>query len=93
MAMTLSIDDDLKESYTEVCKSIGLTPSAAFNVFARAVVREKGIPFRVSAVSDAELERRLSEIALARAVRAGLGDHATDEVLLDGKPLGYGDEE
>jgi antitoxin component of RelBE/YafQ-DinJ toxin-antitoxin module len=40
MAMTISIEDDLKRDFTEVCREIGLPLSTAIGIFARAVVRE-----------------------------------------------------
>ena len=61
MPMTISIDDPLKKEFTEVCAEIGLSASAAFNVFAKAVVRERRIPFELSSESAYERERRAYE--------------------------------
>lgn len=52
MAQTLvniRIDEDVKKQMEELCKELGLTMSAAFNIFARKMIRENGIPFEVSA--------------------------------------------
>lgn len=43
--MSIRIDNDAKKEMTKVCKELGITISAAFNVFARKVAREKRIPF------------------------------------------------
>lgn len=51
MAQTLvniRIDEDVKKGMEEVCKELGITISAAFNIFARKMTREKRIPFDVS---------------------------------------------
>ena len=51
MAQTLiniRIDEDIKKSMEETCKELGITMSAAFNIFARKMCREKRIPFDVS---------------------------------------------
>ena len=51
MAQTLinvRIDEDVKKSMEETCKELGITMSAAFNIFARKMSREKRIPFDVS---------------------------------------------
>lgn len=51
MAQTLiniRIDEDVKKSMEEICKELGITMSAAFNIFARKMTREKRIPFDVS---------------------------------------------
>ena len=51
MAQTLvniRIDEDIKKEMEELCKELGITISAAFNIFARKMIRENGIPFEVS---------------------------------------------
>ena len=51
MAQTLvniRIEEDVKKGMEEVCKELGITISAAFNIFARKMTREKRIPFDVS---------------------------------------------
>jgi DNA-damage-inducible protein J len=51
MAQTLiniRIDEDVKKSMEATCKELGITVSAAFNIFARKMSREKRIPFEVS---------------------------------------------
>lgn len=46
--INLRIDEDVKKSMEETCKELGITMSAAFNIFARKMSREKRIPFEVS---------------------------------------------
>ena len=51
MAQTLiniRIDEDVKKNMEQICKELGITMSAAFNIFARKMSREKRIPFEVS---------------------------------------------
>ncbi|RSX50335.1 type II toxin-antitoxin system RelB/DinJ family antitoxin [Bifidobacterium callimiconis] len=52
MTMTtinIRIDDQTKKSMNEVCDELGISMSAAFNVFARTVARERRIPFELNA--------------------------------------------
>ncbi len=42
------MDADLKSNMEKVCRELGLTPTAAFTIFATKVVREKRIPFEVA---------------------------------------------
>lgn len=74
MPMTISIDDDLKRDFSEVCREIGLPPSTAFGIFARAVVRERGIPFSLSAVSSQERAVRTYEMSVADGIARGLAE-------------------
>ena len=52
MAQTLvniRMDENVKKSMEKLCNELGITISAAFNIFARKMIRENGIPFEVSA--------------------------------------------
>ena len=51
---TFRIDSQVKGQMTEICRQLGMTPSTAFNIFANAFVREKGMPFPVKAVPARE---------------------------------------
>lgn len=45
--LTIRISDSDKDAFTKFCDEVGLTVSAALNVFVRKVVREQRIPFEV----------------------------------------------
>lgn len=69
-AVNFRMDADLKDSFAEVCHRMGLSVSAAFTVFARAVVRENGLPFRVTADPlNSEANQRALLEAVARLDR------------------------
>lgn len=46
--VNLKMDADVKKRMEQACSELGLSMSAAFNIFARKVGREKRIPFEVS---------------------------------------------
>lgn len=46
--INIRMDEDLKKNVEKIFADLGLTTSAAFNVFAKAVVRERRIPFELS---------------------------------------------
>ena len=43
--LNIRIDSDLKKDMESVFADLGLTTTAAFNIFAKSVVRERRIPF------------------------------------------------
>ena len=47
--ISLYVDDDVKREAEKVLDDIGLSMSAAINVFLKKVAREKRIPFELSA--------------------------------------------
>jgi addiction module RelB/DinJ family antitoxin len=42
--MQINIDSDVKRQFIAICDHLGMSASTAFNVLARAVVRNKGLP-------------------------------------------------
>jgi DNA-damage-inducible protein J len=55
------MDEDLKKSMEETCRSLGLNMTTAFTIFAKKVSREQRIPFDVS-VDPFYSERNLAAI-------------------------------
>lgn len=49
---SVRMDEHLKDEFDELCEEFGMSATTAFNVFARAVVRERRIPFDIQASSS-----------------------------------------
>ena len=47
--VNIRMDENVKKNMEKLCNELGITISAAFNIFARKMIREHGIPFEVSA--------------------------------------------
>lgn len=59
---SVRMDETLKKQFDTLCSDFGMTASTAINVFARAVVRERRIPFEITAPEP--------EITREKALRA-----------------------
>lgn len=46
---SVRMDDSLKKDFDSLCSDFGMSMSTAITVFAKAVVRERRIPFEISA--------------------------------------------
>ena len=46
---SVRMDDRLKKDFENLCSDFGMSMSTAITVFAKAVVRERKIPFEISA--------------------------------------------
>ena len=46
--MTFRMDSEVKAQMAAICAELGMTTSTAFNIFANAFVRAKGMPFAVT---------------------------------------------
>jgi DNA-damage-inducible protein J len=60
------MEESLKRDFEAVCGDMGLTMTAAFTVFAKAVSSRKEIPFRVTAQPAAREITLAAEKALAK---------------------------
>ena len=70
----------LKNQFDNLCKEFGMNASTAFNIFARAVVRERKIPFEISAQSSISLE---DGRAAFNALRRSAEQNNLQELSLD----------
>ena len=66
-AISIRLDSDIKKQFDDLCKEFGLSTNAAFNLFARTVVREQAIPFPISLGSESERRSAAAQQALSRA--------------------------
>jgi len=49
---SVRMDSEVKKELDDFCAQVGMNSTVAFNMFARAVLREKRLPFEVTTVSD-----------------------------------------
>ena len=75
-SMNIRIDEDVKKEFDAFCLKVGINPSVAVNMFARAVIRERRIPFEIT---DEAFPRITSREALGKAFKA-----AQDQSVLNG---------
>lgn len=45
---SVRMDEDLKKEFEELCNGFGMNMTTAINIFAKAVVRERKIPFEIA---------------------------------------------
>lgn len=46
--INIRMDEQLKRQFDDLCSQLGLNMSTAVNIFAKTMVRRKGIPFEIS---------------------------------------------
>jgi DNA-damage-inducible protein J len=52
VTFSVRMPSDVKKQFDSFCYNVGMNPSTAFNMFARAVIREKRLPFDVAVDDD-----------------------------------------
>lgn len=73
--MTFRMDSEVKTQMAAICAQLGMTTSTAFNLFANAFVRAKGMPF---AVTIQEPTQNLTKAQMLVDTDQMLADFAAD---------------
>ena len=81
-AFTIRMDSDVKKRFDELCKDFGMSANTAFNIFARAVIKQERIPFEVESEIQAKLQRAWEAIERMRASAAAnwIADMPMEEI-------------
>ena len=76
--INIRMDGNLKRDFERLCGDLGLTMTAAFNVFAKTMVRQRRIPFEISMdVPNTETVAAFEEVEQMKKDSA-LGTEYTD---------------
>ncbi len=80
---SVRMDESLKKKFDKLCQEFGMNASTAINVFARAVVRERRIPFEIAS-QDADMTRegalQAFQALRKQAAANGLGSMTPEEI-------------
>ena len=72
--INIRMDDILKQDFDKLCGELGLNMTTAFNIFARTVVRQRGIPFPVALdTPNAETLAAIEDVNKRRNMRGPFG--------------------
>ena len=78
---SIRMDEGLKRQFDSLCAEFGMNATTAFNIFARAVVREKKIPFEIKSTSNTLADGRNAFMELrSEAKEHGIQDMTLEEI-------------
>lgn len=81
--ISIRVDQTLKKNFDSLCEAFGMSTTAAFSIFMKAVVRERKIPFEIRADNDDAARLRALDAfeAMRQAMAASeLRDMTLDEI-------------
>ena len=78
---SVRMEEDLKRQFDALCEEFGTNTTTAFNIFARAVVRERRIPFEIFAPQ--EKLTRSDGIRVFRDLRSEAKKNGVQDLTLD----------
>ena len=76
---SVRMDENLKNQFDELCGDFGMNMSVAINVFAATVVRERKIPFEISAKPVTGAGKTFAALR-ASARKNGVREMTLDEI-------------
>lgn len=78
----IEMDASLKKEFEYLCNTFGMSMSTAINVFARAVVKERKIPFEITALDIYSEENTMKVFNKIRdqAKTKGINDMSMEEI-------------
>ncbi|MDL2218361.1 type II toxin-antitoxin system RelB/DinJ family antitoxin [Christensenellaceae bacterium OttesenSCG-928-M15] len=72
--INIRMDENLKQDFDKMCGELGMNMTTAFNIFARTVVRQHGIPFPVALdTPNAETLAAIEDVNKRRNMRGPFG--------------------
>lgn len=91
---SIRMDENLKRQFDALCADFGMNATTAFNIFARAVVRERKIPFQIKASNDLNREDGVKAFMALRAEAKenGIQDMTLDEINEEIRQVRYGED-
>lgn len=81
-AMTVRMDNQQKAQFDKLCEQFGMSANTAINIFVKAVIRSKSIPFSIQAKNE-EDEATAKAKAAFKQLRAKAERGETPELTLD----------
>ena len=76
--LAVNMDDSVKREFTEVVNQLGMNPTTAVNLFARTVIRERGLPVPLTLRTSDEQEWKDYR---ARQLRRGIESVADGDMM------------
>lgn len=70
--ITIRVDQELKKKFDNLCEDFGLSITSAFQIFMKAVVRERKIPFEIESKRPIDKKHLYMENLLSMRETAAL---------------------
>lgn len=81
-AMTVRLDAQMKSQFDSLCEQFGMSANTAINIFVKAVVRTKSIPFAINAKDEKE-EIRQKAIKAIESMQKSAEESGASEMTLE----------
>ena len=79
--LSIRMDENVKKQFDAICSEVGISTSAAINLFVKTVLRDGKIPFEIS-VKDDPFYNNVNKVRLRKSIDAlNAGKGAAHELI------------
>jgi len=79
--LSIRMDENVKKQFDAICSEVGISTSAAINLFVKTVLRDGKIPFEIS-VNDDPFYNNVNKVRLRKSIDAlNAGKGAAHELI------------
>ena len=83
-SLSVRIDSDIKKQFDNFCEEVGMNTSVAINLFIKAVLREKRIPFEIAVEKEDPFYSEENQNRINAAIkRIEAGGGSVHEIIED----------
>lgn len=68
-SMTVRLDNQQKAVFDELCAQFGMSANTAINIFVKAVIRCRKIPFTISADTESDIREKALNVLASCALK------------------------
>ena len=79
-AMTVRMDNQQKAQFDKLCEQFGMSANTAINIFVKAVIRSKSIPFSIQAKNEVTAKAKAAFQYMCDTARENNIDMSLDEI-------------
>jgi DNA-damage-inducible protein J len=80
--ITFRVDEDIKTEFDKFCNNVGMNTTTSLNMFIRATLRTRELPFTVTD-SDPKKQARAALLGAFKSAQAHSLNYGTSEMTLD----------
>ena len=81
--VTVRVDEDVKKEFDAFCDNVGMNITTAFNMFMRATLRTRQLPFQVTDMAPTLTQARAAFAEAFRAAQEDSVKNGTDSISMD----------
>ena len=79
-AMTVRMDNQQKAQFDKLCEQFGMSANTAINIFVKAVIRSKSIPFSIQAKNEEGYELNLNTLIYSELLMSNARFLVTNQI-------------